>query len=271
MQHRTSPHLGTATALAVVALSAAGCSTGAPAAPVATPGTELALPSGAEPVTLDPAQFTADITHPYWPMTPGTRWTYSETDGKGGTQQIVMVVTTTTKKLANGITARVVRDTATEDGQIVEDTNDWFAQDRAGNLWYLGEDTAEFENGTISTREGSFEAGKDGALPGIALPADPKPGMSYRQEYLEGEAEDNGEVLSIDAAGEVPYGEFTGALLTRDTSTIEPGLQEYKFYVKGVGPTLVLSSSLAGGRQQLLTVDTAPAGAGTGPLGRPNP
>ena len=196
---------------------------------------------------LDPAAFTTEIDNPYWPMKPGTRWTYRETDGEGGEAKVVVIVTNLTKKIANGITARVVRDTVTEDGEIVEDTNDWYAQDGDGNIWYLGEDTAEFEDGKISSRAGSFEAGVDGALPGIAVPANPRPGMEYRQEYYKGEAEDNGAVLSTEEMAEVPFGQFKGALLTRDTITIEPDVQEFKLYAKGVGPVLVLGVSGGGG------------------------
>jgi len=129
------------------------------------------LPQGDDPVNLDPAEFTTKIDNPYWPMKPGTRWVYREIDEEGKKLKIVVVVTTETKKIANGITARVVRDTVTEDGALIEDTNDWYAQDADGNIWYMGEDTAEFENGKISTKSGSFEAGVDGALPGIIMPA----------------------------------------------------------------------------------------------------
>ena len=103
-----------------------------------------------------------------------------------------------------------MRDTVRQDGEIVEDTFDWYAQDAAGAIWYLGEDTAEFEDGEIVSRGGSFEAGVDGALPGIAVPADPEPGMEYRQEYAAGEAEDNGAVLSVDELVEVPVRPLRG-------------------------------------------------------------
>ncbi len=126
-----------------------------------------------------------------------------------------------------------MRDTVRQDGEIVEDTFDWYAQDATGAIWYLGEDTAEFEDGEIVSRDGSFEAGVDGALPGIAVPADPEPGMEYRQEYAAGEAEDNGAVLSVDELVEVPYGRFEGALLTRDTNALEPDVAELKLYAPG--------------------------------------
>jgi len=204
-------------------------------------------------------------------MAPGTRWTYREIDEEGTELKIVVTVTAETKRIANGVTARVVRDTVTEDGELVEDTKDWYAQDARGNIWYLGEDTAEFAGGEISSRAGSFEAGVDSALPGIALPADPVPGMRYRQEYYEGEAEDNGEVLSTREMVEVPHGRFRDALLTRDTNAIEPDVAEFKLYAEGVGPVLALGVSGGGGREELVAVDRVSATAGAGPLGSPRP
>lgn len=229
------------------------------------------LPQGSQPVTLDPADFSTTIDNPYWPMKVGTRWTYRETDGDGNELKVVIVVTTLTKKIANGITARVVRDTVTQRGTIIEDTFDWYAQDKQGNVWYLGEDTAEFENGAIATKGGSFEAGVDGALPGIVVPANPQPGMKYRQEYYKGEAEDNGEVLSTNELAAVPAGTYNDVLLTKDTITLEPDVLQYKLYAKGVGVVLVLDISPGRGTEELIKVDTAPASDGTGPLGVPNP
>ena len=211
------------------------------------------LPQGAEHVEIDPADFTTEIDNPYWPMTPGTRWTYRETDEEGTELKVVVEVTNETRKLANGVTARVVHDLVTEDGEPVEDTLDWYAQDRAGNVWYMGEDTKEYENGKVKTTAGSWEAGKDGAEPGVIMPADPRPGMTYRQEQYAGEAEDRGEVLSLDEQAEVPAGHYTGVLLTKDFTPIEPKVLEYKLYAKGVGPVLVLSpSGGGGGREELV-------------------
>ncbi|MGI8407615.1 MAG: hypothetical protein ACR2L3_03810, partial [Actinomycetota bacterium] len=140
-----------------------------------------------------------------------------------------------------------------------------------GNVWYLGENTAEFENGEISSREGSFEAGVDGALPGIIMPAEPEPGLKYRQEYYKGQAEDNGEVLSVDEMVDVAYGHFEDLVLEKNTITIEPRVLEYKLYAKDVGMILALGISGGGGREELVKIDHAPASAGTGPLGNPNP
>ncbi len=235
-------------------------------------GSTRDLPRGAEPVKLDPKNFTTTIDNPYWPMDPGTRWTYSETDQEGAKQKVVVTVSDQTKKISNALTARVVRDTVTADGAIIEDTFDWYAQDKAANIWYLGENTAEFENGKLATREGSFEAGVDGAQPGIILPADPRDGMRYRQEYYKGKAEDNGEVLSTDEMVQTPFGQFDNALLTKDTTAIEPNVLEYKLYARGIGPVLTLGvSGGPGSSEELLNLDSASQKdtneAGTAPLG----
>jgi hypothetical protein len=251
--------------------SGSGTGTGTGSAPASPPST-AALPQAEEPVELDPADFSTVIDNTYWPMTPGTRWTYRETDGDGGELRVVVTVTSETKQIANGIEARVVRDSVFDGDQLVEDTFDWYAQDSAGTIWYLGEDTTEYENGKVSTG-GSFEAGVDGALPGVAMPGDPSAGLAYRQEYLKGEAEDNGKVLSTEEMADVPAGHYDNALLTKDTSTIEPDVLEYKLYAPEVGPVLTLAVSGGAGREELLEVaavsDAEAAAAGTTPLGEP--
>ncbi len=177
------------------------------------------LPTGSDQVSLDPAEFTTEITNRYWPMKPGSRWVYRETD-KETVQRVVVTVTDRTKEIANGVTARVVHDVVTEDGEPVEVTDDWYAQDADGNVWYLGEATTEYENGKPTSTEGSFEAGVDGAEAGIIMPADPQPGLEYRQEYYEGEAEDFAEVLALDQQVMVPFGSFDGVLQTEDTNPL---------------------------------------------------
>ena len=278
MNRRTLPLILAAIIVCAGCTSSATAPATQPSAPApesspaaGTPSTASALPTGAEPVNLDPADFSADITHTYWPMKPGTRWTYRDVDEKGEVQDVVVIATTETKKLANGITARVVRDTVRSEGDVVEDTFDWYAQDSAGNVWYMGEDTAEFENGKIVSRAGSFEAGADGALPGIILPAQPQVGQNYRQEYLKGEAEDNGEVLGLNQLVEVPSGRYSNALLTRDTTTLEPDVVEYKLYAPGIGPVLVVDISGGAAREALVKIDKVASKDGTGPLGKPNP
>lgn len=227
------------------------------------------LPQGDDPFTLDPTAFSTTIDNPYWPMTPGTRWTYQE-KGPEGDLTAVVTITYDTREIANGITARVVRDTVYRGDEIIEDTFDWYAQDADGAIWYLGEDTAESENGVISSTQGSFEAGVDGALAGIAIPADPKPGMQYRQEFLQGVAEDNGAILALDELVEVPAGMYDNVLMTRDTIAIEPDVEELKFYAPGVGPVLTLGISGGSAREELIRIETVPEGTGVGPLGQPD-
>lgn len=211
------------------------------------------LPQGAEAVELDPADFTTDIDNPYWPMQAGNRWVYSETDTEGTEERVVVTATDKTKRIANGITARVITDVVTENGTPVEITDDWYAQDKDGNVWYLGEAVRNFENGKFVDREGSFEAGVDGAQPGIVMPADPEPGLTYRQEYYKGEAEDRAAVVAVgDDKVEVPAGFFDGVLMTRDLVPLEPKVQELKFYAKGVGPLLSVHTDGAGGRAALV-------------------
>ena len=123
------------------------------------------LPQGSETVELDPAEFTVEIDNPWWPMTPGSRWS-SEYDSEGTEQRVVVTVTAKTKTVANGVEARVVRDVVTESGVPVEVTDDWYAQDADGNIWYLGEATTEYEDGKPKSTAGSFEAGVDGAQAG---------------------------------------------------------------------------------------------------------
>jgi hypothetical protein len=209
------------------------------------------LPRGSEPVNLDPADFTTRIDNPYWPMTPGSRWVYRETDAEGSKQRVEVTVTNRTRTIM-GIEARVVHDVVSAGRSLVEDTYDWYAQDADGNLWYLGEDTKEYENGKVTTTAGSWEAGVDGAQPGILLPAQPRPSMTYRQEYYEGEAEDAAEVLSLDERVSVPAGAYSGVLMTRDFTPLDPQLVEHKFYARGVGPVLAMTISGGSDREELL-------------------
>ncbi len=232
---------------------AAGCGSDDDEPASTTGAGSSTLPQGGEAVNLDPADFTTEIENPYWPMRPGSRWVYRETD-EDTVKRVVVTVTDRTKRIANGIEARVVRDVVSEDGEPVEVTDDWYAQDSEGNLWYLGEDTAELENSKVVSREGSFEAGVDGAQAGIAMPADPRPGLSYRQEYLKGEAEDFAEVLGLETTADVPFGSFDGVLQTEDTNPLsDPPEVEHKFYARGVGPVLTIGISGGGGREELVS------------------
>jgi hypothetical protein len=239
--------MSTGLALAVVVAAAAGAG---------SHGATCTVPRGSERVHLDPADFTTRIDNPWWPMRPGSRWVYRETDPEGTKQRVVVTVTRKTKLIANGVRARVVRDVVTEGGEPVEVTDDWYAQDRCGNVWYLGEATAEYENGKVVSTAGSFEAGVDGAQAGVIMPAAPRTGMRYRQEYAKGEAEDRAEVVSHREQVEVPFGYFrTGKVLqTRDLNPLSPKVLEYKFYARGVGPVLAIGVSGGSDREELIAL-----------------
>jgi hypothetical protein len=243
-------------AAVAVLVAAAGATTacGTDRSPaVASPSsTAAALPQGDEQRKLDPADFTTEITNRWWPMDVGDRWVYEESDGKGGVLKIEVTVLDRTKTVAAGVEARVVHDIGTDDGEVVEDTLDYYAQDVDGNVWYLGEKTAEYENGEVASTEGSWEAGVNGGQAGILLPAEPQVGTGYRQEYLAGHAEDEGFVLSTGERVQVPAGKYADTLMTRDTSPIEPNLVELKFYAPGVGPVMEVPISGEFGRNVLI-------------------
>ena len=207
----------------------------------------------AAPREPGPASFTTKIDNPYMPLKPGSRWVYRETDSEGTKQKVVVTVTNQTKLIANGVTARVVRDTVSEKGALVEDTFDWYAQDRKGNVWYLGEDTKDYENGKVVSTEGSFEAGVDGAKPGIVMLARPRPGMQYSQELYKGHAEDKARVLSRDDQAEVPAGHYRRVLMTKEFNPLEPKVLEYKLYAKGVGVVLAVGVSGGSDREELIS------------------
>jgi len=200
---------------------------------------------------IDPARFTAQVDNPFLPLPPGARWVYDGTTADGA-EHTVVEVQAGTKKIM-GVDCVIVRDTVSLDGQVVEDTYDWFAQDDEGNVWYFGEDTKEYEEGAVASTAGSWEAGVDGAQPGIAMEAKPKAGDRYRQEYYRGEAEDMGEVLGVDERVDVPFGHFDGVLKTKDTTPLEPDVVEHKYYASGIG--LVLELDPTGGSERVELTD----------------
>jgi len=192
---------------------------------------------------IDPARFVTRITNPLFPLEPGSRWTYVS-----GDETIEVTVLLETKTIL-GVTTTVVHDVASVGDEVIEDTFDWYAQDLDGAVWYFGEDTRSFEDGEVST-EGSWEAGVDGAKPGVIIPANPEVGQQYRQEYYACEAEDLGEIVSLCATAKLPIGTFKNCLQTLDTTPLEPDVREHKFYCPGVG--LVLAIDLATGEREML-------------------
>ncbi len=205
-------------------------------------------------VTINPADFVAQIDNPYLPLTPGTVFLYEGTK-EGGHETNKVTVSAQTYVIL-GVTCTVVEDTVLVDGELSEATTDWYAQDKDGNVWYFGEASRDFENGVITTTEGSWEAGKRGAQPGVIMFADPKVGQSYRQEYEKGVAEDQAHVISRTATVSVPHATFTGCVETEEWNDLEPGIVEYKFYAKGVG--VVAVTMVVGGNDtsKLVSVTT---------------
>jgi hypothetical protein len=210
------------------------------------------FPQSSEPANLNPADFTTQIDNPYFPLPVGAQWHVRVTDQEGTVQQQVITVTDKTKQIADGVTARVVHDVVSEDGKPVEITEDWYAQDSQGNVWYFGEDTTEIHNGKRDT-SGSFEAGVDGADAGIAMLAQPTAGQTYREEYYAGHAEDRSRVLALDQQAEVPFGHFRNVILTEDYTPVEPNVLELKMYAPGIGQVLAQTVSGGSEREELIS------------------
>lgn len=185
---------------------------------------------------LDEDAFVEGVDHPYLPFLDGATWVYRKTTAEG-LEEVVVTVTGETREV-DGIESIVVRDTVTLDGVLVEDTDDWYAQHEDGTVWYMGEISLSYEDGELADLEGSWEAGLDGALPGIVMLARPAVGTTYRQELKLTEAEDAATVLALDATVTIPLGTFTGCLQTEDFTPLEPGHREHKFYAPGIGVVL---------------------------------
>jgi hypothetical protein len=191
---------------------------------------------------LNPASFVAVIDNPYFPLPVGRTLVYQGI--KDGQTQVDTVIVTAQTKVIEGITATVVSDVATHDGTVLERTFDWYAQDKDGNVWYLGEDTAAFSpKGKVDT-SGSWEAGVNGAVPGIIMEAHPQIPDAYRQEYQAGVAEDTAWVVQVGGVVTVPYGKLRNTLTTLEATRIEPGLYDQKIYAPGIG--IVLERALTG-------------------------
>lgn len=199
--------------------------------PVSMMGRAAAKSAAYLPV-IDPAQFQSTVDHPYFPLVPGTVYHYVEKDGRKALDNEVTVTHDT--KVIMGVTCVVVHDRMLMKGVVVEDTYDWYAQDKQGNVWYFGEDTREFHaKGKVST-EGSWVAGVKGGQPGIFMKAEIAPSQPYRQEYGPGVAEDMGQIAAVGDSVSVPYGSFTGCLRTKEWSLLEAGSTK-KWYARGVG------------------------------------
>jgi hypothetical protein len=200
-----------------------------------------------------PATFVAHVDNPWFPLVPGTVYVYRGDEGGKPLRDVVTVTHAT--RLIQGVRATAVRDLLYVGGRLEERTTDWYAQDGAGNVWYLGEATEELDaSGRVTSREGSWLSGVGGAKPGLYMPAHPAVGVSGRQEYLKGHAEDHFRVKALNARVTTPALSSTHALLTEEWSPLEPGVLDHKLYVRGVG--IVLDQTVKGGdeRNALISV-----------------
>lgn len=209
-------------------------------------------------VNLTSSDFVDTVDNPYFPLPPGAKWEYEIHEGNGARQTDTLEVMKETRDV-NGVKATVVRDTVSAGDQIVEDTYDWFAQDKYGNVWYVGESVDNYVGGVIASHAGSWEWGVDGAQPGIIMWADPSvhEGEEYRQEYYPGRAEDLGKVLTVGESLTVPFGSFDHVLKTLDTSALETNAREQKFYAPGIG--LLKELDLNTNEEMVLIKFTQPA------------
>lgn len=193
-------------------------------------------------ITVDPLDFVATIDNPYLPLTPGTVFRYEGESSDGHETNVVAVSNQTYNIL--GVVCTVVEDTVWVDGDLIEATTDWYAQDTDGTVWYFGEASRSYDSGVLVSTEGSWEAGKRGAQPGIVMLANPQVNSSYRQEFEKDVAEDRGQVVSRSVSVTVPYGSFQDCVQIEEWSDLEPGVVEYKSYAKNVG--MVSAVSLIG-------------------------
>jgi len=201
---------------------------------VVAPGMQAKHRRPAPPLQISPTSFVSQINNPFFPLVPGTTFSYQGTK-EGVPTTDTFTVTHQTKKIA-GVPCTVVTDLAYEDGVLAERTTDYFAQDVQGNVWYFGEDTAELDaSGNVTSTEGTWRAGVNGAQPGIIMEGPPKVGDRYNQENAPGVAQDMARVASLNKSECVPYGCFDDLLMTRETSPLDPGTVEEKLYAMGVG------------------------------------
>jgi hypothetical protein len=207
---------------------------------------------------IDPADFvnSTTINNPYFPLTPGTTFIYEGQTAQGLEHEEFFVTNNT--KVILGVTCIEVRDTVRVNGELIEDTLDWFAQDNDGNVWYFGENSKEIAGGLIVSLEGSWTAGVEGAKPGIIMKASPAIGDFYRQEFALATAEDMAEVLSLTESVTVPYGgPFNNCLKTQELTPMEPDVLENKLYCPNIGNVLTIDLA-SGERVELIQITTPP-------------
>jgi hypothetical protein len=196
--------------------------------------------------------FSAHVDNPWLPLKPGTVYTYH--GFKDGKPSVDVVVVTPHVKTIDGAPCVVVEDRLFLAGRLEERTTDWYTQDARGNVWYFGESTAELDrNGHVTSTEGTWQAGRSGAVPGIFMPANPQVGQSGRQEFYKGHAEDHFRVLDLRAKVKVPGATSSRALLTEEWTPLEPGVLDHKLYVRGIGNVLEQSVKGPNERNELVS------------------
>ena len=201
------------------------------------------------PPTINPADFVLRVTNPYLPLKPGTTLIYEGVMKNGTTPQVDSFSVTHRRKTVMGVTCTVVRDTVTSRGRPVERTFDWFAQDRQGTVWYMGEETQELKHGHFGKMIDSGPAGVDGAQPGVMMEAHPRPDDTYWQFHWPGHALDYARVLGGSGSLSLPYGTFRQTLLTQEQSPLEPGVRDQKWSVRGIG--YVKEQAASGSKEQI--------------------
>jgi hypothetical protein len=180
------------------------------------------------------SDFATSITNPWFPLKTGAVWVSRGI--KDGKATIDTYRVTGQTKVILGVTCSVIRDALTQKGKVVEGTWDWYAQDKQGNVWYFGEDTKDYNaSGQVTSTAGTWQAGVNGARPGVFMPANPQVGMGGYQEYYPGQALDKYKIIKLATSVTVPYGSFKSALETQETTALEPGVLDHKYYVKGIG------------------------------------
>jgi hypothetical protein len=215
-------------------------------------GASIAGTSNLITIPFDSHNFVSGVTNPYFPLPSGKVFTYH--DILKDTQELNTVEVTKDKKTILGVAVTVVHDQVfLADGSLAEDTFDWYAQDQQGNVWYFGEDTKEYDHGTVVTTTGSWEAGANGAKAGVIMLADPHVGDVYKQEEAPGIG-DMAKVVSLDETVTVPYGTFSHCLDTAEWTPVEPGDRSHKFYAPGVGNVLEVATRQGGERDELVQV-----------------
>jgi hypothetical protein len=241
----------TAGTLTALMSAAAVPATADPSSDAACPLPTFGPGAGYHP-TVDAGSFTAHVDNDWFPLPVGTTFVYAGV--KDGKKALDRVTPSTATRMIAGVRTRVVRDRLFIDGVLEERTSDYFAQDRCGNVWYFGEDTAELApDGKVLDTEGTWHAGVDGAQPGVVMQAKPQLGRLFRQEWLAGQAEDVFRAVDLRAPVTVPHRTFPHALRTEESTALEPGVIDGKYYARGIG--VVEELTVVGPTETLVLID----------------